>query len=589
MIALVLLLATQFLRVGQMEQHGSELEPRKPAHTAAGSHAGLQRELAEEAEPSLSPTKVYPHVALMFLARGPLPLERMWEEFFQTAAEADAEEPHASSLGEPGARRQLRLAPVAKAVDGARYPGRDLAAAPQQLVGQRGRAGIAGDDEQHDLLGWLRIAWSKPQTRYGSQQLSVSSTRQERQRGQKGQGKQQPDGCLGCSQPQFLMGKSHQVSNIHDGNMTSQRGLLGASQFSMIRDSLSARRGPKARSAARRHRDPSSGSSRVSGNFGDGTPSAMSQLDPTGVVARQALFSVYVHTAPKFAFSARSIFAGYQIRDRVQVAWGQYTVAEAERRLLKAALQDPRNQRFVLLSESCAPLYPPHVIYLQLLSEARSRLNACLEPGKLADRWTPALHRPGYLTFYTWRKASQWKALNREHAQLVAGDDQLWRIFQQECYSYVPGKVLLPPYLAHLWRPELPDRNCISDEHYVATLLSLHGRDNETTCRDSLTYTDWKPGLWSPQVYRGRSVNRELIERLRTANGCQAAEAMRSASSMFHRKGGQRELAGQGPYKPLSADCFLFARKFSADSLPWLIALGRDCTQGTGIAKECVG
>ena len=63
--------------------------------------------------------------------------------------------------------------------------------------------------------------------------------------------------------------------------------------------------------------------------------------------------------------------------------------------------------------------------------------------------------------------------------QLVAGDDRLWRIFQQECYSYVPGQVLLPPYLAHLWRPGLPDRNCISDEHYVATLLALHARDNE--------------------------------------------------------------------------------------------------------------
>ena len=33
--------------------------------------------------------------------------------------------------------------------------------------------------------------------------------------------------------------------------------------------------------------------------------------------------------------------------------------AEAERRLVMAALEDPRNQRLLLLSESCAPLYPP--------------------------------------------------------------------------------------------------------------------------------------------------------------------------------------------------------------------------------------
>ncbi len=60
--------------------------------------------------------------------------------------------------------------------------------------------------------------------------------------------------------------------------------------------------------------------------------------------------------------------------------------AEAERRLLKAALENPRNQRFVLLSESCTPLYPPQVVYLQLLSDSRSRVNACNEPSKLAER-----------------------------------------------------------------------------------------------------------------------------------------------------------------------------------------------------------
>jgi hypothetical protein len=38
-------------------------------------------------------------------------------------------------------------------------------------------------------------------------------------------------------------------------------------------------------------------------------------------------------------------------------------------------------------SETCTPLYPPHVFYLQLLSEQRSRVNACAkEGGGIADR-----------------------------------------------------------------------------------------------------------------------------------------------------------------------------------------------------------
>lgn len=45
--------------------------------------------------------------------------------------------------------------------------------------------------------------------------------------------------------------------------------------------------------------------------------------------------------------------------------------------LLEKALEDPRNQKFVLLSESDIPLYSPLVVYHQLISEPLSRINAC--------------------------------------------------------------------------------------------------------------------------------------------------------------------------------------------------------------------
>ncbi len=49
----------------------------------------------------------------------------------------------------------------------------------------------------------------------------------------------------------------------------------------------------------------------------------------------------------------------------------------AEVLLVQAALGDPLNQRFVLLSESCIPLYPAATVYAQLMSEGRSRVNTC--------------------------------------------------------------------------------------------------------------------------------------------------------------------------------------------------------------------
>ena len=39
------------------------------------------------------------------------------------------------------------------------------------------------------------------------------------------------------------------------------------------------------------------------------------------------------------------------------------------------------NKKMILLSESDVPLYSPHVTYLQLMMETRSRLNACKNEG----------------------------------------------------------------------------------------------------------------------------------------------------------------------------------------------------------------
>ena len=64
------------------------------------------------------------------------------------------------------------------------------------------------------------------------------------------------------------------------------------------------------------------------------------------------------------------------------------TDVQAMRRMVHAALKDRANQRFILLSESCIPLYSPLVIYQQLMHEKRSRISACASPG-----WERSLER----------------------------------------------------------------------------------------------------------------------------------------------------------------------------------------------------
>ncbi len=80
-------------------------------------------------------------------------------------------------------------------------------------------------------------------------------------------------------------------------------------------------------------------------------------------------------------FPADSLFHGTDIAERVHVRWGTFALVDATRALLRAALADRANTRFVLLSESGIPLYPPAALHQQLTAERRSRINACAVPG----------------------------------------------------------------------------------------------------------------------------------------------------------------------------------------------------------------
>ena len=71
-----------------------------------------------------------------------------------------------------------------------------------------------------------------------------------------------------------------------------------------------------------------------------------------------------------------------------QAALIKASCLQAMRRMLSAALKDRANQRFILLSESCIPLYSPLIVYQQLMHEKRSRISACAVPG-----WERSLER----------------------------------------------------------------------------------------------------------------------------------------------------------------------------------------------------
>ena len=99
---------------------------------------------------------------------------------------------------------------------------------------------------------------------------------------------------------------------------------------------------------------------------------------------QQHMFSIYIHPPPEFAgYDPSSVFHKRELpaSQRLVTKWGHHSTTEVTRRMIKAALEDPLNQRFVQLSESCIPMYPPGMIHQQLTLDPVSRIGACVKEG----------------------------------------------------------------------------------------------------------------------------------------------------------------------------------------------------------------
>uniref|UniRef100_A0A803M1T1 Core-2/I-branching beta-1,6-N-acetylglucosaminyltransferase family protein n=1 Tax=Chenopodium quinoa TaxID=63459 RepID=A0A803M1T1_CHEQI len=231
-------------------------------------------------------------------------------------------------------------------------------------------------------------------------------------------------------------------------------------------------------------------------------------------------YSIYIHSEPGFVFdesTTRSpMFYGRQLSNSIQVAWGESSMIEAERLLLNAALEDPANQRFVLLSDSCVPLYNFSYIYHYVMKSPKSFVDSDI------------------VAYYTWK--FQWFTLIRKHAEVVVDDELIFPVFRKYCKKLQK------------------QHNCIPDEHYLQTLLTMMGLDKELE-RRTLTYTLWNEFAskmegkgWHPVTFSHASATAQRIQEIKDINHVYYETEFRTEWCRTNST---------------AAPCFLFARKFS--------------------------
>ncbi|KAM3271344.1 hypothetical protein ACQJBY_041869 [Aegilops geniculata] len=239
------------------------------------------------------------------------------------------------------------------------------------------------------------------------------------------------------------------------------------------------------------------------------------------------LFSVYVHTTPGYRldFPPSSPFHRRQVPSK-PTRWGNVNVVDAERRLLANALLDFSNERFVLVSESCIPLYPLPVVHAYLTRSRHSFVGAFDDPSPHGRGRYRAGLAPD-VTLSQWRKGAQWFEMDRRLAVFVIADERYYPRFRTECRA-----------------------PCYVDEHYLSTVLSIEAP--EQIANRTITLVDWSRGGAHPATFGATDVTEDFL------------------GMLVGKKGNVERCMYNG--QPVEV-CFLFARKFAPAALPQLLSL----------------
>uniref|UniRef100_A0A175YLW5 Uncharacterized protein n=1 Tax=Daucus carota subsp. sativus TaxID=79200 RepID=A0A175YLW5_DAUCS len=240
-----------------------------------------------------------------------------------------------------------------------------------------------------------------------------------------------------------------------------------------------------------------------------------------------------------------------------EVGWGESSMIQAERLLLGAALEDPANRRFILLSDSCVPLYNFSHIYEYLMASPKSFVDSFLDKneGRYNPKMSPVIPKG------KWRKGSQWIALVREHAEVVADDETILPVFRRFCKRRPPVDVSKGKLNSKIQK----QHNCIPDEHYVQTLLAMSDLEGELE-RRTVTYTSWNQSAtkmetkgWHPFTFSYANAGPHEMQKIKDIN------------HVYYETEYRTEWCSNNS---TLVTCFLFARKFSRGAAMRLLSDG---------------
>jgi len=200
-------------------------------------------------------------------------------------------------------------------------------------------------------------------------------------------------------------------------------------------------------------------------------------------------------------------------------------MCDAERRLLANALLDILNERFVLVSESCIPLFNFTFVYGYIMRSKHSFIGAFDDHGPYGrGRYNENMAPEVNIT--NWRKGSQWFEINRKVAVNIVEDTTFYPKFEEFCKPH-----------------------CYVDEHYFPTMLTV--RTAPLLANRTLTWVDWSRGGAHPATFGRADIKEEFFKKVHEDKHC-----------IYNNQS--------------TSICFLFARKFAPSALEPLLHISRN-------------
>ena len=129
-------------------------------------------------------------------------------------------------------------------------------------------------------------------------------------------------------------------------------------------------------------------------------------------------YNLYIHNKNKFICNEFG-FHNHCIENRIATKWGEMSLVKATILLLKQAFLEKDNEYFILLSDTCIPLYSSQQIYSKIIQIDKSIISSdCLNRERF-----DGLEDKSFFTKESFMKQNQWMLLKRETVNFFIEND----------------------------------------------------------------------------------------------------------------------------------------------------------------------